>query len=127
VLFYIAEDLTASMALGFDGGTDSENHSHETTLDVATWYYITWSYDNSDKSYAIRIRDTSGNVVGTDFTGTATLDANKLSVGTARIDIGQYYPEGAGWNFFDGPLDEMAVFDDIITADETTAISKGVY
>lgn len=114
------------LALGFNGGLTGEFKLHESSLSLDTWYHITVSYDNSDKSWAIRVRDRSGNTVGTDATGTATLDANKLSVNTAALAIGTYARFLPG-DYFDGLLDEMVVFSDVITADEATRIARGNY
>ncbi len=114
------------MILGFNSGASAELIAHATVPDVGTWYHVTFSYYNSDKSYAIRLRDINGAVVGTDLTGTATLDANKLSVTDTALFIGASNPP-TPVEFFDGLIDEVVVFKDIITADEATLIAKGLY
>jgi len=114
---------TCAISLGYNTGVAVEHKFHASALSLATWYHITASYNNADKSYAIRVRDTNGAVVGVDLTGTATLDANKLNVEDAAVEIGVSQAS----KYFDGLMDEMVVFDDIITADEATAIAKGTY
>lgn len=113
------------LILGYNAGASAEGFSHGSSLSAATWYHYTVTYDNADKSYAIRIRDTNGNTVGTDLTGTATLDVNKLYVGTepVRIGIANVTPYG----YFDGLMDEKVVFSDIITSSEDAQIAQGVY
>jgi hypothetical protein len=113
--------------LGFNSGTEEEGINHASTLSLATWYHVTFTYKNSDKSYALRIRDSSGNAVGSDVTGTATLDANKLSINAQDFMVGT-----AAWNdvaiqMWDGLIDEFAVFKDILTETESTNIAKGLY
>lgn len=118
--------IYAQIGFGFNSGTTWEGYVHASALSTATWYHITWSYQNSDKAYAIRVRSAAGAVVGTDKTGTATLDANKLTVNTSPLYIGAYETGGAS-GFWDGLIDELVVFKDIISEAEATAISKGIY
>ncbi len=113
------------LTLGFNSGITQENISHGSTLSTATWYHTTVTYNNSDKSYQIMLRDTNGATVGSDLTGTATLDANKLSITTADLVIGAH--GNTRISFQDGLIDEVAIFDDIITAQEATQIARGIY
>ena len=122
---YSSGIMYAKLILGYNNGDSFEAIYHASNLSLDTWYHITWTYQNSDKAYAIRVRDVDGNVVGTDKTGTATLDANKLNVEDVQVEIGSVI--GATVWCFDGLIDELAVFDDIITADEATQIAKGIY
>ena len=120
----------ATMVLGYNSGTQAEVvPEHATALSLSTWYHITWTYNNADKSYGIYIRDINGNTVGVDKTGTATLDANKLSVTTGSMTIGCFYVSGAPFTNYimDGLLDETVIFRDIITPAEATQIAQGVY
>ena len=116
-----------TIALGYNSGTQYEEVSHGTTLSTGTWYHVTASYQNSDKAWAIRIRNTSGGTVGSDATGTATLDVNKLSVSNTRFTIGAGMASGATTDYFDGLMDEVVVFKDIISSSEATAIAQGSY
>lgn len=120
----------ATMILGFNSGTQAEVvPEHATALSLSTWYHITWTYNNADKSYGIYVRDINGDTVGVDKTGTATLDANKLSVTTGPMTIGCFYVSGAPLaNYImDGLIDELVIFNDVITAAEATQIAKGIY
>jgi len=116
------------LQFGFNSGTSTENSPlHGTSLSNGTWYHVTGSYRNSDQAYAIRVRDTNGDVVGTDLTGTATLDANGLSVSDVYITVGNRYTSDTAEYFFDGNIDELVVFDRFLTADEATAIAQKTY
>ena len=116
------------LSLGYNNGADAEQHFHATVLSTATWYHITASYQNSDKAYAIRIRDTNGGVVGSDLTGPADFEGGSytFNVEDAPVWIGYWY-DSPDYLYFDGLMDEMVVFNDIITANEATAIAKGIY
>jgi hypothetical protein len=114
------------IALGYNSGADAEEYLHATGLSVSTWYHVCASYQNSDKAYSIRVRDSSGNVVGTDIDGTATLDGSKLTVNTSPLMIGNLYDDPDNL-YLDGRLDEMVIFNRKITAAEATKIALGTY
>ena len=116
----------ARIFLGYNSGASGEGWNHGTTLSVNNWYHITFTYQDSDKSYAIRIRDVNG-IIGTDLTGTATLDSNKLAVGVSPFTLGALMNDVTPNLLFDGPIDELVVFDDILTAAEATQIALGIY
>ncbi len=112
--------------LGYNNGDSEEVSSrHATALSTNTWYHVTISYDDSDKSYAIRVRDADGSVVGTDLTGNTT---NNINVEDGRMGIGAVNYSGGTWiHCFDGLIDELVVFKRVLTADEVTDIAKGQY
>lgn len=115
--------------MGYNGGASGEFYTHGTNLSLATWYHFTATYENAGKTYSLRIKDTNGNTVGTDLSGTATLDVNKLNVEDGILTLGVLYAGGtptAGW-YHDGLIDEVAVFDDVITSAEATQIAQGTY
>jgi len=112
---------TFFIQLGYNSGGSYTNYTHGSTFPKNTWQHITFSYDNSDRSYALRLRDASGNIVGTDLTGTA---ANDISITTAPLEVNSY---NGGNNAQWGRIDELVFFDDIITAAEATQIAQGNY
>jgi hypothetical protein len=111
------------LQLGYNSGVSLEVKDHASFLSNATWYYVSASYRNSDKKYAIRIRDTSGVKVGTDLVGTATLDVAGLNVSNIDWTIGQRDLS----NYYDGKLDEMVVFSTYLTSDVVDLLSTGAY
>ncbi|MCK4579052.1 MAG: hypothetical protein KAU50_09700 [Candidatus Marinimicrobia bacterium] len=117
------DDWRARIAIGHTNGTLNESYNHDSILLANTWYHITWQFRNSDKAYAIRVRDTSGVVVGSDLTGTATNNisvlAGQVEIGRLNLDIPDYHMSGL--------IDELIVFDKYLTADNSTDISKGEY
>jgi len=113
--------------LGYNGGASGEVIQHTSTLSITTWYHVTLTYSNSDKSYALRLRDTDGVAVGTDVTGTATLDTNKLYVDDAPFAIGAMFNNSTADQTFDGLIDGVVVFSRFITSDETTDIVQGTF
>lgn len=106
--------------LGYNSGASSyDSAKHASTLSAGTWYFAAMSYDASDNSWAIRVRDSQCRDVGTDATGTATLDANGLSITDADFKIGAL---GATIQFFDGLLDKAFVYNDALGEGEIEAI-----
>lgn len=112
----------SSMSLGvYAGGW--EYYTFATALTTARWYHIAFTYQNSDKTYRIRIwDDTAGALLGADKAGTGTknvpVTANNLSVGAGISD---------GTQAFDGKLDEVVIFNDVLTVEEIDAIRGGTY
>jgi hypothetical protein len=121
ILLYKAGDVKIKCIISPNGST-VETLAHDSVLVTATWYHITFFFDNSDKSWGIRIRDTSFAVVGSDAGGTAT---NNIAATTALLQIGA--TEGGTTWTQDGNLDEMPVFDRKLTETESTDIAKGIF
>ncbi len=121
-LYHAPNGATAqiNLQISTDGTATEVLGTHASLLDLATWYHITASFDDTTRAWAIRVRDTNGAVVGTDLTGTST---GNIYVGNVAVYIGSVVTT----NLFDGLMDEMVIFKDIITADEATAIAKGIY
>ena len=119
-------DEKLRFCLGYNKG-DSEELSapHPSALSTNTWYHVTISYDDSDRSFAIRVRDANGSVVGTDLTGNTT---NNINVENGIMSIGAVHSYGGTWiRHFDGLIDELVVFKRVLSATEITAIAKGQY
>ena len=118
-------NTVARVHIGYNSGASNETVSHATDLAQNTWYHITITYDDSDKGTEIRVRDTSCDTVGSDVDATPTLDGNKLFVGDAEMVAGGFN-DSATWPH-DGHIDELVVFDDILTETESTKICNGTY
>jgi len=121
------DNHVVGVMIGYNSGANYEELTlHGTSLSLDTWYHVTFSFDASDKSYAIRLRDATGAVLGTDVEGTAT---NDISYTLAPFLIGVQFYNGSRYigSRFDGKIDEVVVFKDVLTADEATAIASGDY
>ena len=97
-------------------------------LSVDTWYCGIITYQNSDMGYSVRLRDAAGGVLGTDLTGVFTLDANKINAAAGNFTIGAVHSTGSTYLVpFDGEIDQVVIFKDVLTEAEATNIAKGVY
>lgn len=114
--------------IGFSIGyaDTGESKYHGSSLSDSTWYLICGTYDNADKSYAIRIRDSAGGTVGSDATGTFTLDASKMVCGDYEFYINNGSPASSVGRL-SGYFDEVSIWKKVLTSDEITAISTGTY
>ena len=126
--FAIARSATADdfvFALGYNAGASWEFEYHGTTIVTGRWYHVGFTYQDSDKSYKMRIwDDTAGALLGgAEVTGNT---ANNINVEDARVQIGAGL-FAAAQEWVDGLIDEVVVFDDILTSDEIDSIRSGTF
>lgn len=109
--------------LGYNGGASQEDKLFSTTFVTARWYHVGFTYQDSDKSYKMRIwDDTAGALLGgAEVTGNTT---NNINVEDGVVDIASYNDASS---FLDGLLDELVIFNDVLTSDEIDEIRAGTY
>jgi len=101
-------------------GNNWNSIGHDTALQSNRWYHAAVTYDNSDYSIRLRIWDyTAGAIVGVDKTGILTnifIGSGYVFVGylTTLLDMG-------------GNLDEVVVFNDVLSVAEIDEIRAGIY
>jgi len=87
------------------------------------WYHMAFAFNGQDRSYRIRVYDETAGVLLFDDSGTALYD---ISATAAAVTIGNL-AELASKRYFDGCLDELVVFADVLTGDEIDRIRQGKY
>lgn len=111
-----------SLGVGYNSGNSTEEISHASTIATGIWYHFGVTFQDSDKSYRIRIwDDNAGAILGSDATGTAT---NNMYVGASCFTIGTGLNSGA---CLGGERDEIVVFNDVLTTGEIDQIRAGTY
>jgi len=104
--------------------TGNDNITHGTNLATGTWYHAGVTFDgNNGPNFAYRIRiwdDNAGAILGVDKVGTIT---REIQTSASAFRIGN----DGGTQEYDGLMDEVAIFNDILTPDEIDAIRKGTY
>ena len=119
---YLSATNKILLGLGYDSGASRETVTHDTALVVGRWYHIAVTHDDSDKSYRIRIWDDyNSTILGTDKTGNFT-----ENIFLAEIP----FSVGAGGDALipvDGKIDELVVFDKVLSTDEIDNIRSGTY
>ncbi len=106
--------------LGFNNGVSTEAFTDtETAIVAGRWYHIGFTYQDSDKSWRIRIWDDTASSV-TDKTGNTT---NNINVEDAPFQINGN-PDG---HYLDMRVDELVVFKDILGTGEIDQIREGTF
>jgi len=108
--------------IGYNGGASNESVAHASIFAANIWYHVGITLDDSDKSYRIRVWDDNASaILGSDKTGNFT---NNINIEDAAWTIGRR--EDSGYSL-DGHLDEICIFNDILTTDEIDQIRAGTY
>lgn len=112
------------LGIGNTNGGAWEYINHASALTIGRWYHVGITFENSTKAYRIRIwDDTAGTLLGgAETTGVST---NNISVGAGPLRVGLGQVSSAG--YYDGIVDELVVFSDILTAAEIDQIRAGTY
>lgn len=120
-IYYDGSKCVFRASLGYDSANSVQYLLHGSALQTGRWYHVGFTYDDSTKAIRIRAYDnTAGAILGTDATGTL---AGALSRCTQYMYIGRYY----GTDSHDYTIDEMCVFNDVLTVPEIDAIRSGTY
>jgi hypothetical protein len=85
------------------------------------WYHVAFTYRDVDRTYHVRMWDATAGVLRLDKTGVATF---RIAVTEAPIVLGNV--PMLSYNY-DGLLDEMVVFNDVLTTPEIDQIRLGTY
>ena len=112
------------VGLGRSGGSNFNTYVFDAPhqeLSSNRWYHVAFTYRDSDRSYHVRVWDGTAGVLRFDATGTA---AYPISVGDAPVILGDLPLES---RHYDGLLDEMVVFKDVLTTAEIDQIRQGTY
>jgi hypothetical protein len=111
------------VSIGHTNGTDTEGKTL-TAITVATdkWYHVGFTYQSSDKAFRLRVYDEDADTVY-ETTGTYT---NTMSITLAPFLIGAHCCPTSDY-YFDGYIDEVAVFKDILSAQEIDDIRNNVF
>ncbi|OGJ16944.1 hypothetical protein A3K73_02010 [Candidatus Pacearchaeota archaeon RBG_13_36_9] len=119
---YLTPSNLLTVATSPTGGAPYTSVQHASALKANQWYHVGITYDHSTYETKIRIWDDTARVIlGSDASGTA----NDIYLDNARVlfDLSNVLISSA----FNGNLDEVAVFNDVLTADEIDAIKAGAY
>lgn len=122
---YFYNNGSITYASGVVRSTGAEEYvNHASSLSAGTWYHLTFTYNDSTKGWTYRIRDTSGNAVGSDASGTLTYN---IQVSNGPLFLGAMANGGSVILPFDGLIDEVVLFKDVLTEEESTKIAEGLY
>jgi hypothetical protein len=101
---------------GYNNGQSSQTTYHDSPLVANVWYHVCVTYDYSTRKVHIRIWDnTAKAILGTDL---VKMFSQNMSFTNAPVTIG---------GSMDGLIDEMVVFNDILTVAEMDKIRQATY
>jgi len=108
---------------GYNNGESVDAVLFDAAISAETWYHVTVTHEGSTRDYRIRIwDDTAQEQLAADKTGSLT---NELSVRSAGVSIGC---RSDGESFpLDGLIDDVLVFDDVLTVSEIDQIRAQTY
>lgn len=119
---HIDGSLKISLVIGYNSGNSRDFLTHATGLTAGKWYHVGATYQDSDKSYRIRIWDYEAHaILGTDKTGTAP---NNIYLNAQPLYIAASSVPG---NYYDGRLDELVITNDVLSSSEIDQIRANVY
>ncbi|MBN1507021.1 MAG: pre-peptidase C-terminal domain-containing protein [Sedimentisphaerales bacterium] len=110
--------------IGTTGGANDEAKAHAPVqIYAGRWYHLGATYDDSNKSYRMRLYDATTDSV-TESTGNFY---GNISLTATDVLIGAWLRGGGPAAHWAGLIDEVAVFNDILTAAEIDKIRQGTY
>lgn len=109
--------------LGYSAGAAATSLTFDTVLEVGKWYHIAITYDASDNGMKIRVWDDDAGALLDD--NKATTAGGDMSPRAAPLEIGRFYTDDA--YTFDGRMDEVVIFNDVLSDDEIDQIRAGTY
>lgn len=102
----------------------NEGLTHGSAILAGRWYHVGVTYNATTKAATIRVWDqTAGAILGSDASGSYT---TTVGATTSPYVLGTW-TGGSYLAGYSGLLDEVVVFNDILTTDEIDAIRSGTY
>ena len=122
--FALAINTSHQLALqvGYSNGTLYETKTTGSPVTVDTWYHVGVTYNDATRAYRIRVYSDASSSLLFDETGTFS---NHINVEDGMFKLGDVH--GSGGGYLDGYLDEVAAFNDVLTAAEIDKIRQGTY
>jgi len=122
--FFIRDNNgTLEFYIGYNSGGSAELLDDSHSLSTGVWYHIGATFKNSDKSWQLRVYEEGSGT--TTYSGTAT---NNIFLSGAPFAIGAWFSSGSPTPYYlDGLVDEVVVFDDILSIGEIDQIRQGTY
>jgi hypothetical protein len=108
---------------GYGIGNNSTTYPSNGTIIAGGWYHVGFTYDDASKAYAFRVWDDAASTLLTTTSGTTT---QNIKVASGQWTIGNTATTNLNYNY-DGLLDEMVVFNRVLSAAEIDKIRQGTF
>ena len=115
---------TLEFFIGTSGGAGFELLDNSLSTIAGRWYHLGATFNNTTKAWQLRVWDDTAGSGVLDASGTAP---NNIAITSAGVAIGASLKNGTPERYFDGLIDEVVVFSDILTTGEIDQIRQGTY
>jgi len=112
-------NATFNLLWGYSGGASQYSYALNAST-AGRWYHFTVILDGVGKTYTVYVWDDTAQTTTT-YSGSP---GNEINVEDAEFCIGC---QDGGANYFDGIIDEVVVFDRLLSSAEANAIRTGTY
>jgi len=110
-----------SLYIGYNGGASSEAFKLTgCAVGVNKWYHVAMTYDGATKAWHIRVWDEDASTV---YDGSGT-GAQTLNIEAVLFAV---MGRGDSGGYFTGVMDEVVIFNDILTSDEIDEIRNQTF
>lgn len=117
----IEADGKVSFFVGYNNGASYTGIEFDTACSTGKWYHFGVTYDSSDNSMKLRVwDDDAGDLLDDNKEGTVSGD---MSPDTAPVEVGRFW----GSLYYDGKVDEVVIFKDVLSDSEIDQIRAGTY
>ena len=116
----------ANMVLGLgpgDGGGGNEYYPVDHTIIAGTWYHFGMTFDAATDGYYVQLWDTDNTTLYT----TSGTHGGSWGVTGADFIMGSHDNPIDGMKWYDGAMDELTLFNDILDPNEIDEIRQGIY
>ena len=118
---YIDGNGCISHCTGYNDGSSYEGDVSSETLSTGVWYHVGATYNDNTRAWSLRVWNQSAASVVVNMSG---IKANNINVEDAGWAIGN---TDNGTTYFDGLIDEVVVFNDVLSSSEIDQVRRGTY
>lgn len=122
VLSTVSSSSTLFYAIGYNSGSSTEYLSNTYVLSTGIWYNIGLTYNQNTKAWTLRVWDDTAGEVVLNTSGTST---NFINVEDSAFTIGSLTASTNFDTYFDGLIDNVIVFKEILSPSQIDEIRAG--
>ena len=123
--FYIRDHGTVlEFYIGTNSGTGYELLDNSLSTSTGRWYHVGATFNNTTKAWKLRVWDDTAGSVVLNASGTAS---NNIAITSAAVAIGASHKNDTPERYTHSSVDEVVVFNDILTTREIDQIRQGIY
>jgi len=111
--------LRGAFCSNLSGSQRSTRNGSHTALSTATWYHVVIVCTVATPAIVFYVNNTADSGAMGDSSATSVVN------GTADFYLGFNQREGAFGTYFDGIIDEVGIWDRVLTSDEVTSLYNG--